>query len=336
MRRDKMVRLATRHRFPLPLPLLALLGVLAMASPLAAQSYPSGMIRIVNGNAPGTPPDIVSRVVANDLSESEHWYVVVENKVGAIGTIGAAEVLKQPADGQTILSIALPSAAAPALIPTLNFRLDSDFLPVAKLASAYHVLVVHPSVSARSLSELVALLKSEPDKFTFSSGGFGTPAHLAGELFKLQTGVRATHVPYQALPRAIGDLLNGTNQYQFISPLPVVDLINAGKLRAIAVTGPARLPALKDVPTVGEAGFPDLIIQDWFGLLVKRGTPETVIVQLNQAVNRSLQKPRVREAIEKMAAEPAGGTPEEFGKFVSSQLAYWGNVVKNSGITIQQ
>jgi tripartite-type tricarboxylate transporter receptor subunit TctC len=230
----------------------------------------------------------------------------------------------------------LPSTAAPALMPNLNFRLDSDFLPVVKLASAYHVLVVHPSVPARSLPELVALLKNQPDRFTFSSGGFGTPAHLAGELFKLQTGVRATHVPYQALPRAIADLLNGTNHYQFISPLPVVDLINAGKLRALAVTGPARLPALKDVPTVGEAGFPDLIIQDWFGLLVKRGTPETVIVRLNETVNRSLQKSRVREAIEKMAAEPAGGTPEEFGKLVSSQLAYWGKVVKDSGITIQQ
>jgi tripartite-type tricarboxylate transporter receptor subunit TctC len=272
-----MLKSAARH-LPSWRPLLSVLGALAMASPLGAQPYPSGMIRIVNGNAAGTPPDIVSRVVANDLSESERWYVVIENKVGAIGTTGAAEVLKQPADGQTLLSIALPSTAAPAL-PNLNFRLDADFMPVVKLASAYHVLVVHPSVPARSLPELVALLKSQPDKFTFSSGGFGTPAHLAGELFKLQTGVRATHVPYQALPRAIGDLLNGTNHYQFISPLPVVDLINAGKLRALAVTGPARLPALKDVPTVGEAGFPDLIIQDWFGFLVKRGTPETVAAE---------------------------------------------------------
>jgi len=167
-----MMQRATRHHFSLPL-LLAALGTLAMASPLAAESYPSGMIRIVNGNAAGTPPDIVSRVVANDLNESERWYVLVENKVGAIGTIGAAEVPKQPADGQTILSIALPSTAAPALMPNLNFRLDSDFLPIVKLASAYHVLVVHPSVPARSLSELVALLKSQPDKLTFSSGGFG-------------------------------------------------------------------------------------------------------------------------------------------------------------------
>ena len=315
---------------------LPALAALAIASPLAAQQYPSGMIRIVHGNAAGTPPDIISRVIASDVTESEGWHVVVENRVGAIGTIGAAEVLKQPADGQTVLSISLPATAARALMPNAKLQLDSDFAPVVKLASAYHVLVVHPSVPAHSLPELVALLKSNPDKYTFSSGGFGTPAHLAGELFKLQTGIRATHVPYQALPRAIADLLNGTNHYQFISPLPVIDLINTGRLRALAVTGPERLPALKDVLTVGEAGYPDLIIQDWFGLLVKRGTPEAVIARLNQAVNRALQKPKVRETIEKMAAEPAGGTQDEFGQFVNSQLAYWGKVVKDSGLTFQQ
>jgi tripartite-type tricarboxylate transporter receptor subunit TctC len=155
-------------------------------------------------------------------------------------------------------------------------------------------------------------------------------------MFKLQTGVRATHVPYQALPRAISDLLNGTNQYQFITPLPVVDLIVTGKLRALAVTGPTRLAALKDVPTVAEAGFPDLIIQDWFGLLVKTGTPNEVVVHLNERVNKALAKPRLREAIEKMAAEPAGGTPAEFGQFLGTQLAHWSAVVKESGIKLQQ
>jgi tripartite-type tricarboxylate transporter receptor subunit TctC len=306
------------------------------ASPAGAQSYPSGMIRVVGATAAGTPPDIVGRIIANELSEAEGWRVVVENKPGAIQTIGAAEVLKQPADGYTILSIALPSSAAPALLPNVNFRLDADFAPVIKLASAYHVLVVHPSVPANSLSELVALLKSQPDKLTFSSGGFGTPAHLAGEMFKLQTGVRATHVPYQALPRAIGDLLNGTNHYQFISPLPVVELINAGKLRALAVTGPARLPALPHVPTVGEAGFPDLIIQDWFAFLVKTGTPDDIVSRLNAAINKALAKPHVRAAIAKIAAEPAGGTPAEFGQFLGSQLARWSKVVKESGIKMHQ
>lgn len=330
-----MVKQLARRLSPFGLSLLALAAVTA-ALPVGAQPYPWSMIRIVVPSAAGTPPDIMGRIVASELGESEGWRVIVENKPGAIQMIGLADVLKQPADGYTIASIAMPASAAPALLPKLGFRLDTDFAPVIKLASAYHVLVVHPAVPAKSLGELVALLKREPDKFTFSSGGFGTPAHLAGEMFKLQTGVRATHVPYQALPRAIADLLNGTNQYQFITPLPVIDLIATGRLRALAVTGPARLSALKDVPTVGEAGFPDLIIQDWFGLLVKSGTPNEIVTLLNEATNKALAKPRVREAIEKMAAEPAGGTPAEFGQFLGSQLAHWRKVVKDSGIKMHQ
>ncbi len=283
---------------------------IAVASPLGAQPYPSSMIRIVVPSAAGTPPDIMGRLVAAELAETEGWRAIVENRVGAIQTLGLAEVLRQPADGYTLASIALPSSAAPALLANVSFRLETDFTPVIRLASAYHVLVVHPSVPAKTLSEFVDLLRKQPDKLTFSSGGFGTPAHLAGEMFKLQTNVRATHVPYVALPRAIADLLNGTNQFQFITPLPVIDLIATGKLRAIAVTGPARMPALPDVPTVGEAGFPDLIIQDWFGILVKTGTSPEIVARLNQALNSALAKPRIRDAIAKMAAEPAGGTPD--------------------------
>jgi tripartite-type tricarboxylate transporter receptor subunit TctC len=308
----------------------------AIASPASAQTYPSGMIRVVVPAPAGTPPDIMGRLIAAELGETEGWRTIVENKPGAIWTIGLAEVLRQPADGHTLASIALPASAAPALLPSIKFRLDSDFVPIIKLASAYHVLVVHPSVPAKTLAEFVALLKSQPDKLTFSSGGFATPAHLAGEMFRLQTGVRATHVPYQALPRAIADLINGTNQFQFITPLPVLDLIATGKLRAIAVTGPARLPALKDVPTVGEAGFPDLIIQDWFGLLAKAGTSDDIVARLNEATNKALAKPRLRDAIEKMAAVPAGGTPQEFGQFLNAQIAHWGKVVKDGNIKMHQ
>jgi tripartite-type tricarboxylate transporter receptor subunit TctC len=313
-----------------------LIALVALTLSAAAQPYPSGMIRYIVPSTAGTPQDIVARLIASEVSQAEGWRVIVENKPGAIQSIGQSETLKQPADGHTLVSTALSAVVAPVLLPNVTFRLDTDFAPVIKLASAYHVLVVNPSVPAKSLPELVSLLKSQPDKLTYSSGGFGTPAHLAGELFKLQTGVRATHVPYQALPRAIADLLSGTNQYQFITPLPVLELIAAGRLRALAVTAPMRLPALKDVPTVVEAGFPDLIIQDFMGVLIRRGTPDAAIAQLNAAMNKALATPTLRTALSKMAADPAGGSPEEFGAFVRSETAYWGKVVTDAGMKMHQ
>jgi tripartite-type tricarboxylate transporter receptor subunit TctC len=310
--------------------------VAALGLPVFAQDFPTGRIRLVVPSPAGAPPDTVSRIVANQIAESRGWQLIAENKPGAAQTIGLAEVLKRPADGYTLAAIALSSTAAPALLPEVPFRLERDFAPVIKLAAAYHVLVVNPSVPATSLRELVSLLKANPDKMTFSSGGFGTPAHLAGEMFKLQTGVRARHVPYKGLSQAIPDLLNGTNQFQFITPLPVLDLISTGKLRALAVTGPRRLPALPNVPTVAEAGFSDLIIQDWFGIVVKSGTASDTVLRLNKAFADALAEPGVRSAIDKLAAEPAGGTPAEFGEFITSQLRHWARVVKDSGIQIHQ
>jgi tripartite-type tricarboxylate transporter receptor subunit TctC len=301
-----------------------------------AQSYPSGMIRFVTGAGVGSPPDIIARIVANELGQSEGWQIVVEYKPGGLGTIADGEVLKQPADGLTIRIVSMPSTALPALYPNIGFRLDTDFASVIKLSSAHHVLVVNPTVRAKSLPELVALLKSQPDRFNFSSGGFGTPAHLTGELFKLQTGARVAHVPYQSGPHMIADLLNGTNHYQFITPLPVLDLIASGKLRALAVTAPKRMPALKDVPTVVEEGFPELVIQYWDGLAVKRGTPDAIVTRLNEAVNKALAKPAVREAFAKIAAEPAGGSPAELGALIKSQIAHWGKVVKDADIKIRE
>jgi tripartite-type tricarboxylate transporter receptor subunit TctC len=313
----------------------ALLGFGALCEPAAAQGFPANVIRIVVPTASSTPPDIISRVVAAALTENEGWRVIVENKPGAVMTIAGTEVLKQPADGYSLYALSLPVSAAPALVPNMPFRLDADFAPVIKISTSYNVLVVNPTVAAQSVTELVALLKSQPDKLTFSSGGFGTPAHLIGEMFKLQTGVRTTHVPYQQFPQAIGDLLNGTNHYMFITMLPVVDLINAGKLRALAVTGPRRIAALAAVPTIVEAGFPDLVVEDWVGLSAKAGTPPEVVAQLNAAINKALGTPKVREAFARVGAEPAGGTPADFGNLVRSQSAHWGKVVKDSGIKLQ-
>ena len=315
----------------------SLLAVSLLTAPQAvAQAYPSGLVRIVIGGPAGSPPDIITRIVANELGQAQNWKIIVENRPGAIQTIAAGDVLKQAADGYSIYAISLPAAAAPALLPNLSFRLDTDFAPVIKLMTAHQVLVVNPSVPAKSLKELVAVLKAQPDKMTFSSGGFGTPAHLMGEMFRLKTGGRVAHVPYRRLPEAITDLVNGTNHYQFITSLPVVDLIEAGKLRALAVTAPKRLPSLKHVPTVVEEGFPELLVQDWVGLMVKRGTPDEVVALLNRAINKALGTPGLREAFEKIAAEPAGGSPSEFGDFLKTQVAHWSAVVKDSGIKMRE
>lgn len=315
---------------------LATLALLASSPQASAQtSFPTGTIRFVAPNSASTPPDIISRIISRELTESEGWRVIVENRPGGVTTIAATDVLAQPADGNNLYAMSVPSVAAQSLVPNITFKLDSDFDPVIKATVSYNVLVVNPSVPAKTVPELVALLKSQPEKLTFSSGGFGTPAHLIGEQFKQQTGTRAQHVPYAQFSQAIGDLLNGTNTFQFITILPVVDLIKTGKLRALAVTGPKRVPALPDVPTIVEAGYPSLVVEDWTGFAVKHGTPKETVVRLNAAINKALQKPSVQEALAKIGAEAAGGTPEQFGRMVGDQVVHWQQVISDAGIKVQ-
>jgi tripartite-type tricarboxylate transporter receptor subunit TctC len=325
-----------RLRWEHLVPLMLLLILFCSAPYVLAQAFSPGTIRIVVPSAPSTPPDIISRVIAQQLATDKDWNVVVENKPGAVMTIAGTEVLRQPADGSSIYAMSLPVSAAPAFVPDMPFNLSHDFMPLIKVAVSYNVLVVNPSLPVYSVSDLVALLKSKPDRLTFSSGGYGTPAHLIGELFEQRTGTHAIHVPYQQFPQAIGDLISGTNQFMFVAMLPVVDLIKSGKLRALAVTAPKRVPTLADVPSIAEEGYPDLVVEDWTGFDIKAGTPSDVVNTLNTAINTALTKPNVRAALGNLGAVPAGGTPDAFGDFVKSEMSHWAQVVKDSGIKIQQ
>ena len=308
------------------------LGVIRLAK---AQSFPSKLIRIVVPSGGSTPSDILSRIVANALADGENWKMVVENKPGGAWRHGVAEVFKQPADGYTLLTAMTPLAAMPGLMGNTAFNIEDDFVPVIQVGTGYNVLVVNPNVPVHSVSELVAYLKKDPGKHTFSSGGFGTPAHLLGELFMLETGARATHVPYPAaMPQAIADLVSGVNTFQLITLLPVVELIKAGKLRALAVMGSKRLAVLPGVPTIIEAGYPKLEAEDWSGLLVKSGTPAAVIARLNEGLNKALRTEKVRESYARLGVDVGGGRSEQFGALFHAEIARWTKVIKDAGIRI--
>jgi tripartite-type tricarboxylate transporter receptor subunit TctC len=313
-------------------------GLAGLGSPVAADAglFPSSTIRIVVPTPPGTPPDIISRIVASRLSEREGWRIVVENRSGALQTLAMLDVLKQPADGLTVYPMSVPTAAVPALMPQLGVRPDIDFAPVVKLSTSYNVLVVPPDFAAMTLPDFVTLLKARPGQFNFSSGGFGTPAHLVGELFKLETGIQAVHVPYVQPQQRVADLLAGINHFDFLASVTAGDWIATGKLRGLAVSAPSRIAGLPNVPTVVEQGFPNLVVEDYVGFAVKSGTPDAAVRRLNEAINQVLLDPRIREAFEKLGAAPAGGGQADFSDFFRLQVTHWSRVVKEAGIKLPQ
>ena len=285
--------------------------------------------------AAGNPPDIVARSMAQWLSERLGQPFVIENRPGAGGTIGTEAVVRAPADGHTLLTMA-PSSAInatlfSALYEKLNFNVVRDIAPVATFTRQAQVMVVNPSVPARTVPEFIAYAKANPGKINMASNGIGTGQHVAGELFKMMTGVDMVHVPYRGGASAIADLIAGQVQVMFTSPFGLIEYISAGKLRALAVTTVTRSEALPDVPPVGDF-VPGYEVISWFGVGAPTNTPAEIVDKLNREINAALADARMKARISDMGATPFVSSPADFGKFIADETEKWAKVIKFAGL----
>lgn len=309
--------------------------LLILTFPAVAQNYPDKPIRLIVPFPPGGGTDIFARLIGNKLSETLRWVVVVENRPGAGGNIGVDAVAKSPPDGYTIVMGQTSNLAInPTLYPALPYDPLKDLVPVIGIASAPLVIVVAATSPYRSLKDIVAAAKAKPGEMMFASPGNGTVAHLAGERLQGVAGVQFQHVPYKGSAQALTDLIGGNVDLFVSSVTSALAQIKGGKLRAIAVTSAHRLAELPNVPTVAESGYKGFEASTWFGLLVPKGTPAPIVMQLNREVNRVLQRPEVRQTIASEGGEPLGGTPEQFSALLRSEYAIWGRAVKESGAKV--
>lgn len=317
---------------------LGLVLLIAILAPLGAraQSYPTASIRLVVAFTPGGPSDVLARIVGERMSLRLGQPVVIENRPGAGGNVAAEIVANAPADGYTLLngnnSILATNAALYRHLPFDPLR---DFAPISLIGSQPNILVVHPSVPAHSVADLVALAKAEPGKLNYGSSGNGTAAHLAAELFRLRAGIDIVHVAYRGAAPALTDLSSGRLQMMFATSASVLPFIETGTLRAIAVTTAERSAAVPSLPTIAESGFPDFEATTWHGLVAPAKTPPAVVEKLNQTVVAVLREPDVRQRLAGLGVEVVGDTPAEFAAYIKSESAKWAAVVKSSGIQIE-
>jgi tripartite-type tricarboxylate transporter receptor subunit TctC len=296
-----------------------------------AQAYPTRPVRIVVGFAAGGAGDITARLIGQWLSERFGQQFIVENRPGAGGNIGAEAVVRAPPDGYTLLLAAAPNAINATLYGNLNFNFIRDIAPVASFASGASVMVVNPSVPARTVPEFIAYAKANPGKISMASQGVGGTGHVSGELFKMMTGVNLVHVPYRGAGPALIDLLGGQVQVMFPATVSSIEYIRAGRLRALAVTAATRSDALPDIPTVGEF-VPGYEASNWYGIGVPTGTPAEIIGKLNKEINDGLADARMKARLGDLGETPFPSSPAEFGQLIAEETEKWGKVIKFANI----
>jgi len=330
------------HRRPKALVRFAWFAGIALAFAVAAPAshgqaapFPSKPVRLVVPFPPGGPLDVTGRAIAQKLTEAWGQSVVVDNRPGAGGNIGADLVAKSAPDGYTVVMGALSTHAVnPSLYPSMPYDAIRDFAPITLVAVTPNVLVVNPALPVRSVRELVAYAKANPNKLSFGSGSNGSAGHLAGELFKVETGTDVVHVPYKGAAPAMQALLAGDTQFMFDNLASAMPQVKAGKLRALAVTTAKRSTLAPDLPTMAEAGVPGFDIATWFGLLAPAGTPKEVVAKWNADVVRILSSPDMRERLSAQGAEAAPTTPAEFAAFIAAEQPKYARIVKASGAKV--
>lgn len=326
----RMARKAVLAASALGLVLGAWLGPLA--TPAAAQEYPAKPVRVVVAFTAGGTTDMLARSVSQQLAQRFKQSFVVDNRPGAGGNIGTEFVVRSPADGYTLLVNSVgPISINQTLYKKLNYDPLADLVPVVQIADVPNVLVVHPSLPVKNFEEFVAYAKANPGKLNYSSTGVGTSSHLSGFMLCERIGTQATHVPYKGAD-ALNDLLSGRVQFMFATIPSVMAHIQAGKLRALAVSSARRSRSLPDLPTVAEKGFPGFEAGSWFGFFAPKGTPADVVAKVNQAVNDAL--PSLQAQMIREGADPVGGSPKQFGDFTRKEYVKWKDVVKASGATV--
>jgi len=297
-----------------------------------AQGYPTKPIRFIVGYAAGGGTDVMARGIASQLPASLKQRVIVENRPGANANLAAEYASRQAADGYLVLFISVSHAMSKSVYSKLGYDIERDFMPITIVSEVSNVLAAHPSLPARTVREVIALAKAKPGELTYASSGVGSPEHFAGEMFKMMTGVNMLMVPYKGGGPIAIDLVAGHVMTSFSTMPPIIPHVRSGRVRAIAVTKARRAAVLPDVPTIAESGVPGYAMSTWYGCVVRTGTPQEIVNQLNAAVINALADPKVRKHLENLGAEIVGSNVADSSKFLKSEIAKYAKVAKAANI----